>query len=95
MDSGDMILQEKTEIGENETTGELWDRLSEIGAKLLVETLKQIEAGTAPRIKQGEEFTIAPMLEKEMSNKLERKISKRNKKSCKRIKSNNGNIFIL
>ena len=38
-----------------------------IGAKLLVETLKQIEAGTAPRIKQGEEFTIAPMLEKEMS----------------------------
>lgn len=67
MDSGDMILQEKTEIGENETTGELWDRLSGIGAKLLVETLKQIEAGTAPRIKQGEEFTIAPMLEKEMS----------------------------
>jgi len=42
MDSGDMILQEKTEIDENETTGELWDRLSGIGAKLLVETLKQI-----------------------------------------------------
>lgn len=67
MDSGDMILKEKTEIGVDETTGELWDRLAEIGAKLLVKTLKQIEAGTAPRIKQGEEFTIAPMLEKEMS----------------------------
>lgn len=81
MDSGDMILQEKTEIGENETTGELWDRLSGIGAKLLVETLKQIEAGTAPRIKQGEEFTIAPMLEKEMS-----KINWRDK-SAKEIKN--------
>lgn len=67
MDSGDMILKEETEIGVDETTGELWDRLAEIGAKLLVKTLKQIEAGTAPRIKQGEEFTIAPMLEKEMS----------------------------
>ena len=65
MDTGDMIL--KVEIGEDETTGELWDRLSKIGGKLLVETLKQIEEGTAPREKQGEEFTMAPMLNKEMS----------------------------
>lgn len=47
--------------------GELWNRLSKIGAKLLVETLEQIEKGTAPRIKQGEEYTIAPMLNKEIS----------------------------
>ena len=67
MDTGDMILKEKVEVGEDETTGELWDRLSKIGAKLLVETLKQIEEGTAPREKQGEEFTMAPMLNKEMS----------------------------
>ena len=67
MDTGDMILKEKVEIGEDETTGELWDRLSKIGGKLLVETLKQIEEGTAPREKQGEEFTMAPMLNKEMS----------------------------
>ena len=67
MDTGDMILKEKVEIGEDETTGELWDRLSKIGGKLLVETLKQIEDGTAPREKQGEEFTMAPMLNKEMS----------------------------
>lgn len=40
MDTGDMILKETVEIGDNETTGELWDRLSEVGAKLLVETLK-------------------------------------------------------
>ena len=67
MDTGDMILTAETEIGEYETTGELWDRLKVIGADLLVETLKQIENGTAPRVKQPEEGTIAPMLDKAMS----------------------------
>ena len=67
MDTGDMVLKEKVEIGENETTGELWDRLSKIGANLLVKTLKQIEDGIAPREKQGENFTLAPMLSKEMA----------------------------
>lgn len=67
MDTGDMILKEEVEIGNNETTGELWDRLSKIGGKLLVETLEQIENGTAPREKQGEDFTVAPMLDKEMA----------------------------
>lgn len=67
MDTGDMILKEKVQIGEDETTGELWNRLSKIGGKLLVETLKQIEEGTAPREKQGENFTMAPMLDKKMA----------------------------
>ena len=67
MDTGDMILTEKVTIGENETTGELWDRLSVVGGTLLVETLKQIENGTAPRIPQGDDFTLAPMLNKEMA----------------------------
>ena len=67
MDTGDMILKQETEIGEDETTGELWNRLSDIGANLLVETLKLIEAGKAPREKQGENFTLAPMLDKEMA----------------------------
>ncbi len=67
MDTGDMILNEKVQICENETTGELWDRLAKIGGKLLVETLKQIENGTAPRIPQGNDYTMAPMLDKEMS----------------------------
>ena len=67
MDTGDMILKEEVEIGENETTGELWERLSKIGAKLLVKTLEQIEDGTAPRIPQGDDFSMAPMLDKEMS----------------------------
>ena len=67
MDTGDMILKEEVEIGENETTGELWDRLSKIGANLLVKTLKLVEEGKAPREKQGENFTLAPMLQKEMA----------------------------
>lgn len=67
MDTGDIILNEKVEIGEDETTGELWDRLAKIGGELLVKTLQQIEEGTASREKQGENFTIAPMLSKEMA----------------------------
>ena len=67
MDTGDMILKQEVEIGENETTGELWDRLSKIGGELLVKTLKQIEEGTAPREKQGEDFSVAPMLSKDMA----------------------------
>ena len=78
MDTGDMILKAEVKIGEDETTGELWDRLKVIGADLLVETLKQIENGTAPREKQSDDFSIAPMLDKEMSkidwNKTAREI---------------------
>ena len=55
------------QIAQTHTTGELWDRLSKIGGKLLVKTLIQIENGTAPRIPQGNEFTVAPMLTKEMA----------------------------
>ena len=67
MDTGDIILKEEVEIGDNETTGELWDRLSKIGGRLLVETVERIEKGTAPRTKQGTDFTMAPMLKKEMA----------------------------
>lgn len=67
MDTGDIILKEETKIGENETTGELWDRLSNIGGNLLVKTLKLIEEGKTPREKQGEDFSLAPMLNKEMA----------------------------
>ena len=68
MDTGDMILKEEVEIGENETTGELWERLSKMGGSLLVKTLELVEKGIAPREKQGNEFTVAPMLKKEMAN---------------------------
>ena len=45
MDEGDMILKEEIDIGEYETTGELWNRLSSIGAKLLLKTVNEIEKG--------------------------------------------------
>lgn len=67
MDTGDMILKEEVEIGKNETTGELWDRLAKLGGKLLVETVNLIEEGKAPREKQGDNYTVAPMLSKEMA----------------------------
>lgn len=67
MDEGDIILQEKTEIGDYETTGELWDRLKNQGADLLIKTLIEIEKDTAQRTPQGRYFTMAPMLKKEMS----------------------------
>ena len=65
MDTGDMILKEELEIGDDETTGDVWEKLAKIGGKLLVKTLQMIENGVAPRKKQGEEFSIAPMLNKE------------------------------
>ena len=52
MDTGDIIYTAETEIGEKETSGELFDRLMEMGAELLVKTLNDIENGTAPRIPQ-------------------------------------------
>jgi len=67
MDTGDMILKQEVEIGPDENTGEVWDKLSKIGGQLLVKTLEKIENGTAPRIKQDDNFTMAPMLDKEMS----------------------------
>lgn len=67
MDAGDIILQEKVQIGEYETTGELWDRLSKIGGELLVKTLEQIERGIAPRIPQGENFSEVTMISKEIA----------------------------
>ena len=67
MDTGDMILKESVDIGEDETTGELWERLSSLGGKMLVDTLKLIEEGKAPREKQSDDFTMAPMLSKEMA----------------------------
>ena len=67
IDTGDMLLQESTEIGESETCGELTERLSRIGADLLARTVRQLEAGTLVRYPQKhEEMTYDPMLEKNM-----------------------------
>ena len=52
VDAGEIILTRKTPIGDNETAGELYDRLAALGADLLIETLELVENGTAPRIAQ-------------------------------------------
>ena len=67
IDTGDMLLQAKTEVGETETCGELTERLSETGAKLLIRTVKELEAGTLKRTPQNEaEMTYDPMMNKGM-----------------------------
>ena len=67
LDTGDMILKKETPVGENETSGQLFDRLCLLGAECLAETLALIEQGTAPRTPQNhEEATLAPILTKEM-----------------------------
>ncbi len=69
LDTGDIILSQKTDIGSDETSGELHDRLSEMGADLIVETLKQVENGTVERIPQDDEKSCyASMLSKDMSH---------------------------
>lgn len=68
MDAGDIIFTKTTEIGEDETAGELSDRLAVLGASLLSETVMAIASGTAPRFKQNDsEATYAPPLTKNMS----------------------------
>lgn len=67
LDTGDMILKYETEVGENETSGELFDRLAVEGADLLSRTLDLIEQGKAERTSQNEEeATYACMLDKSM-----------------------------
>ncbi len=66
MDSGDILLQEETELGATETYGELHDRLAQRGAFLLTKTIDQITEGTAIRQAQAESgVTFAPRLTKE------------------------------
>ncbi len=79
LDTGDMLLTERLEIGEYETSEELFSRMAESGGALLLETVLNIENIT-PR-KQNDEFaTYAPMLTKEMAhinwNESTEKISK-------------------
>ena len=67
MDAGPVVGVAKTPIGENETAGELLDRLAELGAELLSNTLSACEQGTLTEQEQDEsQVTMAPMLDKSM-----------------------------
>lgn len=68
LDTGDIIFTREVKVGENETSGELFDRLCVDGAELLSETINAIAEGRAPRTPQNEaEATYASMLSKELS----------------------------
>ena len=68
MDAGDVIARRETKIGEYETSGQLFDRLMVLGAELLVETICNMEAGTAARVPQDHsKATYTAMLDKSMS----------------------------
>lgn len=68
LDTGDMILKAVHPISPEVTVGELHDALALQGADLLIETLKRIEAGTAPREPQDlEAGSYAPMISRELS----------------------------
>ena len=65
MDTGDVLLSAKTEIGEDETAEQLWDRLKVMGGELLIETVKGLQEGTITPVKQDESLaTYAPIIKK-------------------------------
>lgn len=66
MDTGPMLLQERLAIMPDDTAGTLAPRLAELGGRLLVETIRQLKAGTLTPKKQDEgQATMAPLLKKE------------------------------
>ncbi len=69
LDTGDMLLKTVVPLEEKETGGSLFDKLSQAGAALCVETLKGLEAGTIHPEKQGDSPTpYASMLKKELGS---------------------------
>ena len=67
MDTGDILLKREVAVLPGENAGELVERLAKVGAELLIETIRAIEAGACPREKQNEaEASYYPLLKKEM-----------------------------
>ncbi|AHM56768.1 methionyl-tRNA formyltransferase Fmt [Peptoclostridium acidaminophilum DSM 3953] len=65
LDTGDMLIKESLQIGENETASELHDRLSKLGAAVLGNTLAKLEEGSLTREKQSDaESSYAPIMKK-------------------------------
>ena len=68
LDTGDVLVCEKVAIGPEETSGELFDRVTAVGARVLCETLPRIAAGSLTPVPQDHAAaTMAPMLTKEMA----------------------------
>lgn len=68
MDTGDILMTSETNIGDEETAEELFERLSDIGAELMVKTLSELEKGSlTPEKQDNEAATYAPIIKKEMA----------------------------
>ena len=68
LDTGDVLVCEKIAIGPEETSGELFDRVTAVGARVLCEAVPAMEDGTLqPQPQQHENATLAPMLDKELA----------------------------
>lgn len=68
LDTGDILDVMSTDIGENETSGELFDRLAPMGAELIVKTLEKLEQGIATPIKQDDSLSnYAKIITKDMA----------------------------
>jgi methionyl-tRNA formyltransferase len=65
LDTGDILMQQETDITDDETAETMGERLSKLGASLLLETIKQIHAGTIHPVPQTGTPTFAPPLKKE------------------------------
>ena len=69
IDTGDMLLKKELEIGPDMTVGELHDKMSVLGAEVLLETLTALKNGTLQRIPQEDsESSYAPMMNKELGH---------------------------
>ena len=66
MDTGDIIQKFELNIDEDDTYGTLYEKMKVLGGKAIIETLEKVADGTAHREKQSDDFTVAPMIEKEM-----------------------------
>lgn len=66
LDTGDILMQEKIKIGEDETAEQLFNRLAELGGKTILETIRKAEDGSLTRIPQNEkESSYAPIITKD------------------------------
>jgi methionyl-tRNA formyltransferase len=83
LDTGDILLQRTTEVRQDDTGGSLHDRLAQIAPDALLESLRLLTAGTAPRIPQDSSLaTYAPKLKREQgkidwfepAERIERKV---------------------
>ena len=65
LDTGDILMIEKTPISDTETSAELFDRLAFLGGEVLIKTIEGIKNGTVNPTPQGDNFTYARMIKKE------------------------------